>query len=40
LTDALFGQTTATLSQSLTTVAPQYQQGGPRSFQFSLKLAF
>lgn len=40
LPDALFGQATSTLSQSLTTVAPQYQQGGPRSFQFSLKLLF
>ncbi|MDP9051607.1 MAG: carboxypeptidase regulatory-like domain-containing protein [Acidobacteriota bacterium] len=40
LSDALFGQATSTLSQSLTTVAPQYQQGGPRSFQLSLKLAF
>jgi hypothetical protein len=36
----LFGQATATLNQSLTTVASQYQQGGPRSFQFSLKLLF
>jgi hypothetical protein len=40
LSDALFGQATATLSQSLSTVAAQYQQGGPRSFQFSLKFLF
>jgi hypothetical protein len=38
--DALFGQATATLNQSLTTVASQYQQGGPRSLQLSLKLLF
>jgi hypothetical protein len=40
LPTAQFGQATATLSQSLSTVASQYQQGGPRSFQFSLKLLF
>jgi hypothetical protein len=40
LFDALFGQATASLASSLTTVASQYQQGGPRSFQFSLKLLF
>jgi hypothetical protein len=40
LSDATFGQATATLSQSLTTVAAQYQQGGPRSLQVSLKLLF
>lgn len=40
LSDALFGQATSTLNESLATVASQYQQGGPRSFQFSLKLLF
>jgi hypothetical protein len=28
------------LNQSLGTVGPQYQQGGPRSMQFALKLFF
>jgi hypothetical protein len=40
LTDALFGESTEMLNQSLGTVAPQYQQGGPRSMQFALKLQF
>jgi hypothetical protein len=40
LTDALFGESTQMLNQSLGTVAPQYQQGGPRSMQFALKLQF
>jgi hypothetical protein len=40
LGDATFGQATQMLNQSLGTVAPQYQQGGPRSLQFALKLAF
>jgi hypothetical protein len=40
LTNALFGQATQMLDQSLATVAPQYQQGGPRSMQFALKLRF
>jgi hypothetical protein len=40
LTDATFGQATMTLNQSLGTVASQYQQGGPRSMQFALHLAF
>jgi hypothetical protein len=40
LTDATFGQATQMLNQSLGTVAPQYQQGGPRSLQFALKLLF
>jgi Carboxypeptidase regulatory-like domain/TonB-dependent Receptor Plug Domain/TonB dependent receptor len=39
-TDATFGQATATLNQSLTSVASQYQQGGPRSMQFALKATF
>jgi hypothetical protein len=40
LTDAQFGLATQTLNQSLGTLAPQYQQGGPRSMQFALKLTF
>jgi hypothetical protein len=40
LTDATFGQATQMLNQSLGTVASQYQQGGPRSMQFALKLLF
>jgi hypothetical protein len=40
LGDALFGQATQMLNQSLATVASQYQQGGPRSMQFALKLLF
>jgi hypothetical protein len=40
LTDQTFGQATKTLSQSLTTVSPLYQMGGPRSMQFALKLQF
>jgi hypothetical protein len=40
LTDANFGQATKMLNQSLGTVASQYQQGGPRSLQFALKLQF
>ncbi|MGB9407140.1 MAG: TonB-dependent receptor [Terracidiphilus sp.] len=40
LTDVLFGQATKMLNQSLGTVAPQYQQGGPRSMQFALKFLF
>jgi hypothetical protein len=36
----LFGQATQMLNQSLGTVASQYQQGGPRSMQFALRLAF
>lgn len=39
-TDATFGQATKMLNQSLGTVASQYQQGGPRSMQFALKLVF
>jgi hypothetical protein len=38
--DATFGQATQMLNQSLGTVASQYQQGGPRSMQFALKLLF
>ncbi len=40
LGDATFGQATQMLNQSLGTVAAQYQQGGPRSMQFALKLSF
>jgi hypothetical protein len=40
LTSATFGRATQTLNQSLGTVSPQYQQGGPRSMQFALKLIF
>jgi hypothetical protein len=40
LTDATFGQATMTLNSSLGTVASQYQQGGPRSMQFTLRLVF
>ena len=39
-TDAQFGQATQTLNSSLGTMASQYQQGGPRSMQFALKLNF
>jgi hypothetical protein len=39
-TDATFGQATMTLNESLGTMASQYQQGGPRSMQFSLHCAF
>lgn len=40
LLDATFGQATMMLNQSLGTTAAQYQQGGPRSMQFALKLMF
>jgi hypothetical protein len=40
ITDATFGQTTTMLNGSLGTVASQYQQGGSRSMQFSLRLQF
>jgi outer membrane receptor protein involved in Fe transport len=39
-TDATFGQATQTLNASLGTMASQYQQGGPRSMQFALRLNF
>jgi hypothetical protein len=39
-TDLTFGQATETLNSSLGTMASQYQQGGPRSMQFALKLHF
>ena len=37
---AQFGQATKTLNESLSTLNPLYQQGGPRSMQVSLKLQF
>lgn len=40
LTDTTFGQATQMLNQSLGTLASQYQQGGPRSMQFALKLHY
>ena len=40
LNDALFGQATRMLNESLGTIASQYQQGGPRSMQFALRLSF
>jgi hypothetical protein len=39
-TDTTFGQATQMLSRSLATVSNLYQQGGPRSMQFSLRLSF
>jgi hypothetical protein len=39
-TDLTFGQATQTLNSSLETLASQYQQGGPRSMQFALRLRF
>jgi hypothetical protein len=39
-TDTTFGQATQMLNQSLGTVAAQFQQGGPRSMQFALKLRY
>ena len=35
-----FGQATATLANSLGTLSPLYQMGGPRSMQFALRLTF
>ncbi len=35
-----FGQAKASLAQSLGTLSPLYQMGGPRSAQFALKLMF
>jgi hypothetical protein len=40
LSNATFGQATQTLNQSLATMSAQYQQGGPRSLQFALKIQF
>jgi hypothetical protein len=39
-TNPTFGQATSTLANSLGGLAPIYQQGGPRSMQFALKLRF
>jgi hypothetical protein len=40
LYDATFGQALSMLNQSLGTMASQYQQGGPRSMQFALRLVY
>jgi hypothetical protein len=40
LTDQLFGQATKMLNQSFGSTGALYQQGGPRSVQFALKLTF
>jgi hypothetical protein len=40
LSDAQFGLATSMLNQSLGSMSPLYQQGGPRSMQFALKLTF
>jgi hypothetical protein len=40
LSNALFGQATSMLNQSLSTMSSLYQQGGPRSSQFALKVQF
>jgi hypothetical protein len=40
LSDAQFGRATMMLNQSLGAMSPLYQQGGPRSMQFALKLLF
>jgi len=40
LSNAQFGEATKMLNQSLGTLSSQYQQGGPRSMQFALKLLF
>ena len=40
LTDTQFGQATQMLNQSLATLSSLYQQGGPRSMQFALRLTF
>lgn len=40
LTAGTFGQATTMLNGALVGVNPLYQIGGPRSFQFALKLSF
>lgn len=40
LSDSTFGEALSMLNESLTTTSALYQQGGPRSFQLSLKLVF
>lgn len=40
LSDAQFGLATSMLNQSLGSMSALYQQGGPRSMQFALKLSF
>jgi len=38
--DPLFGLTTGSLASTLGTLNQLYQQGGPRSMQFALKVVF
>jgi len=40
LTSSTFGEATNTLNENLRTMSPLYQQGGPRSLQFAVKLLF
>jgi hypothetical protein len=40
LSDAQFGRVTKMLNQSLTSMSSLYQQGGPRSMQFTAKVSF
>ncbi len=40
ISDALFGQSIEMLNQSFGATGSLYQQGGPRSVQFELRLAF
>jgi Carboxypeptidase regulatory-like domain len=40
ITDATFGQAIKSLNQSLGTMSAQYQQGGARSMQFTLRASF
>jgi hypothetical protein len=35
-----FGEATQMINQSLGNLSPLYQQGGPRSLQFALKILF
>jgi hypothetical protein len=39
-TNPTFGEARSTLANSLGVLSPLYQQGGPRSLQFALKLVF
>ncbi len=40
ITDAQFGLSTSMLNRSLGAMSSLYQQGGPRSMQFALKVLF
>jgi hypothetical protein len=40
LSDSLFGRSTKMLNQSFGPTGALYQQGGPRSIQFSFKMIF